>query len=195
MRKIELAEVKNIYEYEKVRAEFRRQVIDEKRHRRIPVGPNMTFVFENRTTILFQIQEMVRTERIVQDAAVQHEIDTYNNILPGDNELSATLLIEITAKQDIKPILDSLVGLGHNSVFLKIGEKEIPATFDEAQSSEDRISAVQYLNWKLTDEDIERMRFGRVEVAIAIHHRNYNYTVPFTNEQRETIVKDLETSH
>jgi len=191
MRKIELAEVKNLYEYEKIRSEFRKQVIDEKKHRRIMVGPNMTFVFENRTTVLFQIQEMLRTERIVDDTAIQHEIDTYNNLLPGDQELSATLLIEITAKHDIKPILDSLVGLGYQSVFLKIGEKEIPAQFDEAQSSEDRISAVQYLLWKLEDEDIERMRLGAADVSLVVRHPNYNYTTPFTNEQRETIVKDL----
>src|SRR5450432_3242557 len=96
---IQLVDIKNIYEYEKGREEFRRSVIAAKRDRRISVGPSMSFVFENRTTVLFQIQEMVRIERIVNEDAVQHEIDTYNKLLPTDHELSATMLIEITDKE------------------------------------------------------------------------------------------------
>src|SRR5436190_9994611 len=116
MRPIELGELRNLYEYEKLREIIRKKIIEEKRDRRVTVGPNMTFVFENRNTVLFQIQEMLRTERLVDDAAIQHEIDTYNQLLPGDQELSATLLIDITEKAKIRPVLDSLVGLNNDSV-------------------------------------------------------------------------------
>src|SRR3979409_1503984 len=114
---LQLSDIKNIYEYEKNREDFRRSVIEAKKDRRIPVGPTMSFVFENRTTVLFQIQEMVRIERIIEEEAVQHEIDTYNKLLPTDHELSATMLIEITDKEKIRPTLDSLVGLNKDSVF------------------------------------------------------------------------------
>src|SRR5437868_11083303 len=125
--RITLSDIKNIAEYEKARIEHRKRVIEAKRHRRVSVGPVITFVFENRETVLFQIQEMVRTERLVHDHHIQHEIDTYNNLLPGPNELSATMLIDITDKDKIRPTLDSLVGMTDNSVFLVIGEKEIEA--------------------------------------------------------------------
>ncbi len=188
---ISLSDILNIAEYEKQRPEYRRRVIEVKRQRRISVGPVMTFVFENRETVLFQIQEMVRTERLVHDKNIQHEIDTYSQLLPSPNELSATLLIDITEAEKIRPTLDSLIGLTKKSVYLVIGEKEIEATFDEEQSEEGRISAVQYIRWKLDEEDVERFRFGQAEVGILIRHPNYHHFTRLTDEQREAIAKDL----
>ncbi len=119
---ITLSDILNIADYEKQRPEYRKRIIDAKRHRRVQVGPYMTFVFENRATVLFQIQEMVRTERLVHDKDIQHEIDTYNRLLPSPNELSATLLIDITEAEKIRSTLDSLIGLPGKSVYLGIGE-------------------------------------------------------------------------
>jgi Protein of unknown function (DUF3501) len=188
---ISISDILNIAEYEKQRPEYRKRVIEAKKHRRILVGPLMTFIFENRETVLFQIQEMVRTERLVHDKDIQHEIDTYNRLLPTHNELSATLLIGITDKEKIKSTLDSLVGLTNKSVYLSIGEKQIEATFDEEQSEEGRISAVQYIRWKLSEEDVERLRFGQAEISIVIRHPNYHEVTPLMNEQRKAIAKDL----
>jgi hypothetical protein len=186
-----LSNILNIAEYEKQRPEYRARVIEAKKHRRILVGPLMTFIFENRETVLFQIQEMVRTERLVHDKDIQHEIDTYGRLLPTHDELSATLLIGITDKEKIKSTLDSLVGLTKKSVYLTIGEKEIEATFDEEQSEEGRISAVQYVRWKLNEQDIERLRFGQAEISVVIRHPNYQHSAQLTNGQREAIAKDL----
>src|SRR5665213_3220331 len=121
----------NIAQYEKQRPEYRARMIEAKRHRRVHVGPVMTFVFENRDTVLFQIQEMVRTERLVHDAQIQHEIDTYSRLLPTHDELSATLLIEITEKEKIRSTLDSLVGMTERCVYLVLGENELEAMTDE----------------------------------------------------------------
>ncbi len=194
MKPIVLSEINNLVEYEKVRKRVREHVIATKKLRRISVGPNMTFAFENRETVLFQIQEMVRTERIVEDERIQHEIDVYNQLIPGDHELSATLLIEITDKDQIKPILDSLIGLGYNSVFFNIGDNEITTQFDEGQAAEDRISAVQYVKWKLGEEDVQALRSPHTPVAIVVRHRNYNYTSPLTEDQREALLEDLAES-
>ncbi len=188
---ISLADILNIAEYEKQRPEIRKRVIEAKRHRRILVGPLMTFIFENLETVLFQIQEMIRTERLVHDKDIQHEIDTYSRLLPTHDELSATLLIGITEKEKIKPTLDLLIGLTKNAVYLTIGEKEIEASFDEEQSEEGRISAVQYVRWKLNEQDIERLRFGQAEISIAIRHPNYQYSTQLTGEQRKSIAKDI----
>src|ERR1044072_3643502 len=191
MTPITLSDILDLTKYEKARAESRKRVIEEKRHRRVQVGPLMTFVFENRTTVLFQIQEMVRTERLVEDKDIQQEIDVYSELLPKHNGLSATLLVEITEKEKIKSTLDSLVGLPKDCVFLTIGEREIETQFDEEQSDDNRISAVQYVRWQLTDEDVERIRFGAVPVAIIIRHQNYRYASQLTDEQRESIARDL----
>ncbi|MDP4198288.1 MAG: DUF3501 family protein [Bacteroidota bacterium] len=188
---ITLTDILDIAQYEKIRPELRKRVIEEKRHRRVQVGPVMTFVFENRMTVQFQIQEMLRTERLVHDEAIQHEIDTYSKLLPSRNELSATLLVEITEKEKIKPTLDSLVGLTENSIFLVIGEWEIATQFDEEQSEEGRISAVQYVRWHLTDQDVERIRFGQSDVSLIVRHPNYRFATQLTNEQRESIARDL----
>jgi predicted RNA binding protein with dsRBD fold (UPF0201 family) len=83
MQQIHLSEIKNLVEYEKVRDAMRARVIELKRNRRVAVGDNLTFLFENRDTVLFQIQEMVRTERIVDEARIQEEIDAYNALVRG----------------------------------------------------------------------------------------------------------------
>ena len=188
---ITLDDILDIAQYEKQRPAYRARMIEAKKHRRVHVGPVMTFVFENRDTVLFQIQEMMRVERMVQDEQIQHEIDTYSRLLPTHNELSATLLIEITEKEKIKPTLDALVGLTEHCVYLVVGEKEIEATFDEEQSEEGRISAVQYIRWKLEDEDVERIRFGQADISIMVRHPNYPHFTRLTDEQREAIARDL----
>src|SRR5262245_2072838 len=98
MKPIERGEVLGLAEYESIRDRFRARVIEEKKARRVALGPNATCVFENRDTALMQIQEMLRTERITREAAILHEIETYNQLVPGDHELSATVLIEIDDK-------------------------------------------------------------------------------------------------
>src|SRR5712691_7709326 len=95
MQQIHLSEIKNLVEYEKARDAMRARVIALKKNRRVSVGENLTFLFENRDTVLFQIQEMVRTERLVEEPRIQDEIDAYRILLPGPGELSATLFIEI----------------------------------------------------------------------------------------------------
>ena len=105
MDKIRLQDVVNFFEYEKVREARRAHVIELKRRRRVPVGHHLSFVFENRDTVLFQIQEMCRAERIAADTKVQEEIDVYNALLPGPRELSATLFIEIEDIEELPSIV------------------------------------------------------------------------------------------
>lgn len=192
MKPIAFNDIKNIYEYEKIRDAFRESVIAAKKPRRIRLGDKMTLVLENRDSVLFQIQEMLRVERIVADNAVQHEIDTYNQLVPRDNEISGTLLIDITEKSLIKPVLDSLVGLNKNSFFLKIGSKEIAAVFDEGQAEEDRISAVQYIKWKLSAEDVRAIEDLQTEAAIESKHPNYSFVHILSPAERRAIIDDLQ---
>ncbi len=191
MKPIEFNELKNILDYEKVRQDFRNRIIEMKNARRLKVGELVTLTFENRYTVTFQIEEMMRVERMVDDEKIKSEVDTYNELIPGDNELSATLFVEVDEQSKIKPVLDSLVGMNKDSVFLKIGDKAIPAVFEEGHATDDRISAVQYVRFKFSPEETNALADSSKPVHMIIRHKNYNADVPVPQEMRNALHEDL----
>jgi hypothetical protein len=194
MKKIELADVKNLQEYELIRSDWRRSVIAEKARRRVLLGPAMSLVFENRLTVLAQIQEMCRAERIVRPDAVQQEIDVYNELLPDAGELAATLMIEITEERWIQPGLDRLIGLTSGRfLWMDAGESRIDARFLEGQSRADRIAAVQYLRFPFGDDATAREALAdpRVMVAVRVGHPNYTAVAELSPETRRELARDL----
>src|SRR5579883_3107500 len=126
MKPIQRNEVLGIAEYEPIRERFRARVIEEKKRRRVALGPKASAVFENRDTVLLQIQEMLRTERITREAAIQHEIDTYNELLPGAHELSCTLMSEIPEKDERDAFLAAAKGFEEH-VWIAAGSQRILA--------------------------------------------------------------------
>ncbi|MBZ5553518.1 MAG: DUF3501 family protein [Acidobacteriia bacterium] len=194
MKKLTVDDVRNLYEYEKIRDEFRRHIIALKQHRRLPVGDKVSLVFENRETVKFQVQEMIRAERMVDERRIQDEIDVYNQILPDADELSATLFIEITTPSDIKPELDRFQGLDQGDcVFFEMGGlARVFGRFEEGHSKEDRISAVQYVRFPFTREEQSWFRDPTVPVALVIDHPNYAARTSLTAEQREALARDFE---
>ncbi len=192
MEKIRFEDVKNLYEYEKVRDAFRREIIALKRRRRVPVGDRLSFVFENRQTVLFQIQEMIRAERLVADERVQDEIDVYNDLIPGPGELSATMLIEIEEKSQIQPVLDNLMGIdSEEHVWLQIGrEHAVPGQFEAGHSKEDKIAAVHFVRFALPEA--ARRAFAREPVALVVEHPNYRVRTELGPEIRRELLEDLE---
>jgi hypothetical protein len=195
MRKVELAEVKNIYEYEKIRDDFRKYIIELKKRRRISVGDRVTLVFENHDTVLFQIQEMMRAERMVDDDEIKFEVETYNQLIPEKDELSATLFIEVDDPKLLRPVLDSFMGLDRgNHVYLQIGDKhKIYAQFEEGHSKEDRISAVHFIKFKFTPEQINDFKDFRNEVKVVIDHQNYKAEAVVSDEMRQELIKDFDS--
>lgn len=195
MRKIELSEVKNIYEYEKIRNDFRNYIIDLKKKRRVAVGDRVSLVFENRDTVLFQIQEMMRAERMVDDDEIKFEVETYNQLIPEKNELSATLFIEVDDPKLLRPVLDSFIGLDRgNHVYLQIGDKHrIYAEFEEGHSKEDRISAVHFIKFKFKPEQIEDFKNFENEIKLVIDHPNYKASAIINDETRKELIKDFES--
>ena len=130
MKPLTVDDIQNLHEYELARAAFRSRVIEIKGRRRVPLGPLMTLVFENRDTVRFQVQEMLRVERIVQPDKVLHEIETYNELVPGPGEIAATLFIEITDPARVQPILDGFIGLDEpGRLVLRIAGTAYPAVF------------------------------------------------------------------
>ena len=126
MKHIVLSDLMNIIEYEKVRNDYRSELMEYKKNRRISLGPNITITFENRKTMKFQIQEMMRAERMVHDIQIQEEIDVYNSLLPLVNGLSATLFIEVTDEAQIRPVLNQIIGLTEGkAIYFEIEDQKI----------------------------------------------------------------------
>jgi len=192
VKKITLADVKNLYEYEKVRTQFRQEIIELKKRRRVSVGDKITLVFENRATVLFQIQEMIRAERIVADEKIQDEIDVYNELLPTQRQLSATLLIEIVEQSQIKKELDHLFGIDEGEcVYFQIGkEHAVAGRFEAGHSKEDKISAVHFV--RFTFGPTEMAGFRNADVALVVDHPNYRARVTLPSEIRASLLEDLE---
>ena len=180
-------------EYEKERATFRQRIIALKKRRRIAAGDLITLVFENRETVLFQIQEMIRTERIFDPEKIQEEIAVYNSLLPGSNELSATLFIEITDAERIQELLDSFQELDRpGTVAIQLGEETIEAEFEAGHSKEDKISAVHFIRFKTTPDFRHQLGYSEIPCHLVVSHPHYHANVDVPASLREELLKDLD---
>jgi hypothetical protein len=193
MKKVTLDEIIGLERYEQVRAEFRRRIIEMKKNRRVAVGDRVTFVFENHDTMLFQIQEMLRAEHIVDVDRVRDEMAVYNALIPEPGELSATMLIEITEADQIREQLVRLIGIDE-AVRMNVGRFSIPARFEPGRSKEDKLSAVQYVRFVL-DDGARRAFIGQTEpVRLVIDHPNYRHQAIVGSSVRAALARDLETA-
>ena len=190
MKPVQADELLDLTRYELEREAIRARVIALKRLRRIAVGNELTFLFENRDTVRFQVHEMLRTERMVKPELIQEELDVYNALLPGEHELSATLMIEIPEMQRIREMLDRLIGIDEH-VYLDIGDASVQASFDPKQFEHDRISAVQYIRFALGPELAARFRDPGVPVTLRVEHPNYRQSTRLEGERRSSLAADL----
>jgi len=190
MRRVEASEILDLTAYEKIRPESVERMIERKKPRRVYVGEILCFIFENRDTVIFQIQEMTRAERAVSDEAIAAEVAVYNELVPRDDELSATLMIEIPNQTSIRPQLDRLIGIDEH-VHLDVGGESVRATFDDKQFQEDRVSAVQYIHFPLGAELAAKFRDPSVPVELRVDHPNYSGQTLIDGEARASLAEDL----
>ena len=192
MRPVTADEILNLYDYEKVRQARRQAVIALKADRRVAVGRYLSFVFENHDTVWFQIQEMIRAERIVDPAKIAEELAVYNALLPRPGELAATMFIEIGEAAQIKPVLDTLLGIdtgGH--VRREVGSHVVEGVFEAGHSDEDRgkLSAVHFVRFPLPDA--ARRAFAEAEVALVADHPGDRGRTVLTPTTRRCLLQDL----
>lgn len=170
MKPITAHEVLPVTVYDRVRPLLRPLFIAEKERRRLQIGEHLTLLFENRQTLWYQIHEILRVERIFEDAAINHEIATYNELIPQPGELSATLLIEYPDPTERDAELKRLVALERH-LWMVIDGQRVAASFDPRQMSSDEVSSVQFIAFRLGDvADAERFaelaHAGRVAVEL-----------------------------
>lgn len=192
MKAIVSAEVIPHEEYERQREVFRAKIIALKQRRRLSIGPYITIVFENRETVQFQIQEMIRVERIFDPVKVQDELDVYNALLPAPGELSATLLIEITEDAMIKERLDQFMGLDHgDKVAIVADGEEVFGEFEGGRSHETKISAVHFVKFRPTTSMTKAFADLSRTVTIRVQHGHYREESPVSGSMREEWLADL----
>jgi hypothetical protein len=192
MKPVQRNEVLGLADYESIRDRFRSRVIEEKKVRRVSVGDKVSAVFENHDTVLLQIQEMLRTERISREAAVQHEIDTYNAHVPGKDELFATVMIEIGDKDEREAFLASARGFERHVALLVDGEKT-PARWEKTRELEDRASAVNYLRFSLSPKGAAHVRTEKksARLEIVIDHPAYAARATLSPTTVASLAEDL----
>lgn len=181
MKQVERGEVLGLADYEPVRDRFRARVIEEKRVRRVHLGPHASAVFENHDTVLLQIQEMLRTERITRESSVMHEIETYNQLVPGPHELSATIMIEIDDKETREKFLTEAAGLErHFSV--SIAGTTCKGKHDPSRESTDRTTAVHYVKFDLPTEAEKALRDEKAPPVCELvsDHPRYAHRAPLS---------------
>ena len=179
-------------QYEQQREAYRSRIIALKQRRRVSLGPLVTLVFENRETLRFQIQEMIRAERILEPAKVQDELDVYNELLPTESELSATLLIEITDAAKMKEWLDRFMGLDRGrTVAITAGGESAFGRFEGGHSHETKISAVHFVRFRPSDAMKQAFADLRQPVSLTVDHNGYREAAPVPGSLREEWLSDL----
>ena len=193
MRKLTVDDIKDVRAYERERDDFRRHIIELKKARRVALGPIMTIVFENTDTMRWQVQEMARAERMSTDEQIAHEIETYNQIIPDEGELSATLLLELTSEVALREWLPRLVGVERSVVIALPDGTEVrstPSDEDEARlTREDTTAAVHFVKFAFTRE--QELAFEKGPVRIVVDHPEYPQSVELTDQQRTAIAADF----
>ncbi len=192
MKPITLKEILPFEQYDVLRPRLRPLFIAEKARRRLAVGEHLTLLFENGQTVLYQIEEMLRAERISDEAAIRHEIDTYNELLPRPGELAATMLVEYSDVNQRDAALRELIGLERH-VWIRLDSRRENVRFDLRQMATDRVSAVQFVRFPLGGLDAaEFLALANAgKVAIEVDHPKLHATAQITGALAELLSQDL----
>jgi hypothetical protein len=178
-------EIVDYVTYEEGRVAVRESAMKAKDARRVHVGPYLTFLFENHETIRYQVQEMMRTERMVKDADIRHEIETYNELLGGPGEAGATLLVEVDDPAERAVKLARWLALPKHLYVVRPDGTKAYARYDERQVGETRVSSVQYLKFETGP---------KAPVAVGCDHPDpdLKHEAKLTDAQRAALQADLD---
>ena len=193
MSKLSRSDLYSLEQYAQMRSDFRAKVMAHKKARRLPVGPNATLYFEDQLTMQYQVQEMLRIERIFEAQGIQEELDAYNPLIPDGSNWKATFMVEFPEVEERRRELGRLIGI-EDKVWVQVADFDrVYAIADEDLEREDRekTSSVHFLRFELTPE-MSRAVKGGAAVSIGIDHENYRHAVePIPAEVRDSLANDL----
>jgi hypothetical protein len=186
MRPIGLDDIVGRDRYGETRETIRKRLIAHKRPRRVAVGDRLSLVFEDRATVWYQTQEMLWVEHVTDLDAIREELAVYNQLLPGERDLAATLLIELHDQERMREDFRQLLGLDRH-LALVVGERRIPAVFEDGRQTEDKLSAVQYVRFPVDPAAREALAAGAA-LEIVVDHPRYAATAALDEAARAAVV-------
>ena len=194
MKKLSRDDLMSLEEYSEARVAFRSEVMEHKRDRRIDLGTNAALYFEDSLTIRYQVQEMLRIERIFDAAGINEELDVYNPLVPDGSNWKATFMIEFPDENERRAMLQKLIGV-EDRVYVQVdGRERVYAIADEdmERSNEQKTSAVHFLRFELGSDDVALLRNGAM-LAAGIDHDNYTVEISsVADATRQSLLADLD---
>ena len=194
MQKLTRDDLYSLEQYSDVRDEFRNQVLAHKRNRRVELGTNAALYFEDRLTMQYQVQEMLRIERIFEAAGINGELEAYNPLIPDGSNWKATFMVEFPDVEERRAMLGRLVGI-ENKVYVQVeGFDRVYAIADEdlERSDDHKTSAVHFMRFELSAEEVDALKSG-ASLAAGIDHENYQVEIsPLPGNIRKSLIADLD---
>ena len=194
MQKLTRDDLYSLEQYADIRNEFRTQVLSHKRNRRVELGTNAALYFEDRLTMQYQIQEMLRIERIFEAAGINDELEAYNPLIPDGSNWKATFMVEFPDVEERRAMLSQLIGIEHKVYVQVEGFDRVYAIADEDLERSDgtKTSAVHFMRFELAAEQIDALRSGS-PLAAGIDHENYLVEIsPLPENVRQSLIGDLD---
>jgi hypothetical protein len=192
MPRIDRASLMPLETYARERPQFRAKVMAHKRQRTVPVGEHVTLLFEDELTIRYQVQEMLRVERIFEEEGIREELEAYNPLVPDGRNLKATLMVEYPDPDERRRKLEELIGIEDTAWVQVEGHGRVWAIADEDldRENEEKTSSVHFLRFQLSDTMAQALKNGAA-LAIGIDHPRYVATVNADSGVRNSLAKDL----
>ena len=192
MARIERENLLTLEAYARERKDFRSRVIEHKKHRTVQLGDSVTLIFEDELTIRYQVQEMLRVERIFEEEGIRDELDTYNPLIPDGRNFKATMMLEFPKPDERQRRLAKLIGI-EDKVWMQVEDCErVWAIADEdlERENEQKTSAVHFLRFELTDAMAQALKRG-LGLSIGIDHPEYQASLSVTAPVRASLAHDL----
>lgn len=193
VNKLSVSDLFSLERYARERPAFRSRVLEHKRDRQLAVGPNVTWLFEDRLTVQYQVQEMLRTERIFEPEGIEEELQSYNPLIPDGSNWKVTLLIEYPDESERRRELAMLKGIEDRCWVQVVGHERVFAIADEdlERENEEKTSAVHFLRFELTPPMIAALR-GGTDLAVGIEHEHYEHVIrPLPEPSRISLLADF----
>jgi len=192
-RQITRDDLMSLEQYAEKRGEFRQQVIEHKKHRQVPLGPNTTLYFEDRLTLLYQIQEMLRIEKVFEADGINEELEAYNPMVPSGRNFKATFMIEYPDPLIRAAQLEKMVGI-EDLIWMQVGEfDKVWSIADEdlERSTESKTSAVHFLRFEISDDMAQALKDGATW-QMSVQHPVYTYQLAVEGDTRASLLNDLD---
>lgn len=193
MEPLQRSDLWSLEQYSQEREAFRKKVLEHKKHRYVFMGDHLTLTFEDRLTIQYQVQEMLRVEKIFEAEDIEDELSAYNPMIPEGRNLKATMMVEYEDPEERRRELAKLVGL-ENQVWLQVEgfDKVVPiADEDLDRTTEDKTSAVHFLRFEFDDKMIEALKSGAALTA-GSSHPQLDYSMQVPDDVRQALVEDFD---